>query len=214
MNHSHTLTLYHYWRSSSSWRVRLALTYKNIPCDYISVNLLKDEQKSKEHLKRNPTGHVPVLEIDGKFLGESTAILEWLDENFKNKPLLPKDPWDRALVRQLAQMINAGIQPVQNLKVMKLFSEDEKKRKEWSKHWIEEGFLAYETLASQTAGKFSFGDDFSMADCCLIPQVYNAQRFSVDLASFPTIQKINGNVSQTKAYKDSHPDIFFFAKIE
>ena len=202
------LTLYHYWRSSSSWRVRLALAHKNIPCDYISVDLLKDEQKSGTHLKRNPTGQVPALEVDGKFLGESIAIMEWLDENFKDKPLLSKDPWDHAQIRQLCQIINAGIQPVQNLKVMKYLTDDQAKRKEWSKHWIEQGFHAYEKFASQTAGKFSFGNTFSMADCCLIPQVYNAHRFDVDLTSFPTIQKINENVSQTKAYKDSHPDRF------
>lgn len=206
------LKLYHYWRSSSSWRVRWALAEKNITCEFVHVNLLKDEQKSQEHLKKNPIGFVPALEVinanQTKFLAESVAIIEWLEENYSDPKLLPEDSFDRAQTRQLVQIINAGTQPLQNLQTQKHFSEDTDKKKEWAQYWIKNGLAAYEKLASQTAGKFSFDDTITMADMFLLPQLYNAERFSVSLEAFPTIQKIQKNCVETEGYKASHPDRF------
>lgn len=206
--------LFHYWRSSSSWRVRWAFTIKKIPCEFVAIDLLKKEQTSPEHLRRNPAGTVPVLEIldnKGKITGtiaESTAIIEWAEENFSASPLLPADSLARTRVRQLAQIINSGIQPIQNLKVQQFHSEDKEKQKEWARHWIKKGLQAYETLVQETAGKFSYGDETTMADLFLIPQCYNAERYEVSLKDFPTIAKINANALATEACKAAHPDQF------
>lgn len=206
--------LYHYWRSSSSWRVRFAFTLKQIPCEYIPIDLLKKEQQTPEHLKRNPSGAVPVLEItDNKNnvvgrIAESTAIIEWAEENFPKPPLLPGDSLQRARIRQLAQIINSGIQPVQNLKVQQYYSQDKEKQKEWSGHWIKKGLQAYEAAVQETAGKFSVGNEITMADLFLVPQCYNAERYEVSLQEFPTIAKINANALATEACQKAHPDRF------
>lgn len=220
------LRLYHYWRSSASWRVRWALAIKGIrlqssregatrapitECELIPVNLLAGEQKSQAYLQKNPAGVVPTLEImrDGKksqFLSESLAIIEWGEENFPKPNLLPKDPWERGRVRQLAQLINAGIQPLQNLKVAAFYSEDEAKKKSWNQHWIKTGLSAYETLVKQTAGQFSVGDSITIADLCLIPQCYSARRFDVDIAAYPTIARIEQAALATEACQQSHND--------
>lgn len=206
--------LYHYWRSSSSWRVRWTFTLKNISCEQIPVDLLKGEQKSPEHLRRNPSGAVPLLEIvddktkTTKRIAESTAIIEWAEENFPNPRLLPGDSWQRARIRQLSQIINSGIQPVQNLKVQQYYSQEKEKQKEWARHWIKRGLEAYETLVQETAGMFSVGDTVTMADLFLIPQCYNAERYEVSLKEFPTIAKINANGLATPTCQSAHPDRF------
>lgn len=204
------LKLYHYWRSSSSWRVRWALCLKGLSCELIHIDLVKGEQQSKEFLKKNPLGLVPVLRIAGggspRFLGESTAIIEWLEETCPTTALLPKDPFDRAVVRQLAQMINAGTQPLQNFKTQKVFSQFSDKKEAWTRHWIQNGLTAYEALAAKTAGRYSFGDRITMADLFLVPQVYNAIRFGVALTAYPTIVGINENCLKTEACQASHPD--------
>jgi len=206
------LKLYHYWRSSSSWRVRWALALKGIEYSFVAVNLLEAEQKSKEHLQRNPSGFVPALEVvengNTQFLAESTAIIEWLDENFSEPKLLPGDSFQRAKNRQLVQIINAGTQPLQNLQTQKHLSDDKDVKLQWTRHWIENGLTSYENLVVETAGKFSMGDEVSMADLFLIPQVYNAIRFDVDLKNFPTILKINENALKTEGCQASHPDKF------
>lgn len=206
--------LYHYWRSSSSWRVRWAFAIKKISCEFLPVDLLKKEQTSPEHLQKNPAGTVPVLEIlDGKKrvaarIAESTAIIEWAEESFSEPKLLPSDPVKRAKIRQLSQIINSGIQPVQNLKVQQYYSEVKEKQKAWAQHWIRKGLQTYETLVKETAGKFSVGDEITMADLFLIPQCYNAERYEVSLKEFPTIAKINANALNTEACKAAHPDRF------
>lgn len=205
--------LYHYWRSSSSWRVRWALALKRVPCEFIPVNLLEGEQTSQPHRRRNPLGVVPVLEIlrgegPSQFLAESVAIVEWLEETFPKPKLIPGDSFKRARIRQLSQIVNAGIQPLQNLKTMVFYSEESEKRNAWSKHWIRNGFQAYEALVKETVGKFSVGDQITMADLFLIPQCYNAKRFSVPLEEFSTIASIYNNAVETKEYKETQPEAF------
>ncbi len=206
--------LYHYWRSSSSWRVRWAFVLKQVPCEHTPIDLLKKEQQSPEHLKRNPSGAVPVLEITdnkNKIIGriaESTAIIEWAEENFSEPKLLPGDSLRRARVRQLSQIINSGIQPIQNLKVQQFYSENKENQKEWSRHWIRKGLQVYEAIVKETAGKFSVGSEITMADLFLIPQCYNAERYEISLKEFPTIAKINANGLATESCKAAHPDRF------
>lgn len=211
------LSLYHYWRSSSSWRVRWALAIKGVNCSFHSVNLLNDETESPEHLKRNPHGYVPVLEIqnsatDIAYLSESVAILEWLEETFPKSPnvasLYPGPPLNRARIRQLCEVINAGTQPLQNLNVLHLHSNDPQEQKKWAQYWIRKGLHAYETLAAPWAGRFSVGNDLSAADLFLIPQLYNARRQEIAIEEFPLLAKIFAECAQTLPYQASEPDRF------
>jgi len=207
------LKLYHYWRSSSSWRVRWALALKNISCEFVAINLLSDEPESKEHLARNPLGYVPVLEVltensPYRFLGESVAILEWLEEASPNPSLFPKSLLEKARVRQLAEIINSGTQPLQNLNVTYLHSHDPEEQKKWNRHWIRNGLHAYETLVRETAGKFSVGDQLSLSDLFLIPQCYNAGRHEIPLSEFPIIERIHTAAIATESCKASAPERF------
>lgn len=213
------LRLYHYWRSTSSWRVRWAMAHKGVAAEFVPVNLLDGEAESAEHRARNPFGYVPVLEFVGekdparRYLTESLPIIEYLEEVSPKNPLLPRDPRERAHVRALAEAINAGTQPVQNLTVqIHLAPESDPdhaaKRKAWAAHWIANGFAAYEALARSRAGKFSFGDSLTLADLCLIPQCYNAARNDVSLDPYPTIARIYANATRTESYIASEPERF------
>jgi maleylacetoacetate isomerase len=207
------LRLYHYWRSSSSWRVRWALALKGIPCEYVPINLLSDEPESEAHLKRNPLGLVPVLELlDSKstlqYLTESTAILEWLEELYPKPALLPENPEWRARTRQLAQIINADTQPLQNPGVAQHYTNDAQEQKNWNRYWIHRGLKAYETVVGETQGVFSVGDSLTFADLCLIPQCYNAIRHDLALSEFPRIEKIYSKAMQTPSCLTSAPDKF------
>lgn len=204
--------LYHYWRSSCSWRVRMALALKGVSCEFVAVDLLTDAQSSPEHLARNPSGSVPCLELtesgSTRFLHQSVAIIEFLEETIPTPALLPQDPWQRAKVRELVQIIGADTQPVQNLRVMKHHSPDQTERAHWAKYWIEIGLTAYETACKSVAGTFSFGDTVTMADIFLVPQVYNAGRFGVDLANFPTLKRVHDTVTRQAFCQESAPDRF------
>lgn len=184
------LTLYHFWRSSASWRVRWALAIKGLPFESVPVDLLAGEQKSEEHRARNPIGHVPALGFeDGRILAESVAILEYLDDLVPEPALYPRDPWKRARVRQLVETINAGVQPLQNLVVLARVSSDREAQQAWAGFYIERGLLAYEQLlglvASEGAsGPFSMGAELSAADLFLVPQMNVARRFKVEVAPF------------------------------
>jgi maleylacetoacetate isomerase len=203
------MTLYHYWRSTCSWRVRFMLAHKKIEVKFKHVNLLDDETDRAEHRTRNPMGYVPVLEITpGKYLFESVAIGEWLEENHPAHPLFPEDSFARAEVRTLCELVNAGIQPLGNLTVTEHLSNDAEERKRWTQHWVKNGFQAYEKIVTKTAGEFAFGNTLTMADIFLVPQCYAAQRNEVDLSRFPLIQKINANILKTEAAQASHPDRF------
>lgn len=201
------LTLYHYWRSSSSWRVRWGLRIKGLQCRQVPVNLLADAHKSPDYLKANPAGLVPAIEINGKCFGESLAILEWLDEAFPEPPLLPRDPFQRMHVRQLAFQIACNTQPIQNLSVQRKHSSDKTEQEAWARHWIETGLETYEKLLTTgNPGKFSHGDTVTLADLCLVPQVYNARRFKVDVARWPLVEGIVNRCLELPECKAAHPD--------
>lgn len=186
------LELYHYWRSSCSWRVRWALYHKGLPFKSHTINLLNQEHKAPSFLKVNPAGAVPTLVVDGVPHAESLAILEWIEETYPQRPLLPISPDDRALVRRLAQTIAVGIFPIQNLKVQKYVGQFGMNQQAFALHWINEGFVTYEQLLNQSNchGTYSFGGSVTLADLCLIPQVFNAIRFGLDMKRFPLIQGI------------------------
>lgn len=201
----HNLTLYHYWRSSCSWRVRWALAVKKQSYEAVAVNLLKGEQQSPEYLAKNPLGFVPCLAVDGQPLGESLAILEWIEESYPTPALLPKDSLARARTRQLCNIIVAGTQPLQNLSVQKYYCPDETKRLEDGRHWIKRGLTSYEKLLETTSGKFSVGDEVTMADLCLIPQCYNALRYELSLDLFPRAKAIYERCRELPECKAAEP---------
>jgi maleylpyruvate isomerase len=206
------LKLYTYWRSSASHRVRIALGYKGLTYEPTFVNLLEGEQRRDEYKKTNPMGYLPCLEIDGVKFVESTAILELLDELYPDPPLFPKKPEDRARVRALMQIVNSGIQPLQNLVVLDQVGDDQTKRLAWLRHFIPRGLGAWEALASRFAeetgskGPFAFGETFSAADAVLIPQLYSARRFGVDLSPYPTILRVDEATKDLPFVKAAYPD--------
>jgi maleylacetoacetate isomerase len=205
------LVLYSYWRSSSAFRVRLALAAKGIPFRSVAVNLLAGAQRSSEHLARSPLGVVPCLVVDGEPFVESVAIIELLEELYPALPLLPRDPRDRARVRALVEVVNAATQPLHNLIVVNKVSPDPEARKEWSRHFIARGLAAFETLMEVNEkrgvkGRFAYGDTFGMADCFLLPQVYGARRFAVDLAPLPRVAAAAAAIAQTDAGRAAAPE--------
>lgn len=183
------MRLYHFWRSSASWRVRWALLHKGVAYESVTVDLGSDEQRGETHRMRNPIGHVPALEVGGRFLAESMAIVEWLDETYPERPLFPRDAWGRARVRQLCELVNAGIQPLQNPAVTERVSPDPEQRKAWTAHFNARGLGAYEGLLeafeAEGRGRFSWGDQLTAADLFLVPQLYGARRWGVDVGRFP-----------------------------
>jgi maleylacetoacetate isomerase len=199
------LTLYHYWRSSCSWRVRWALALKGLPYESVPVNLLQGEHEADPYLDVNPNGQVPTLKVGDRYLSESMAIIEWLEETYPYVALLPKDPWDRALVRELALMVVSGIQPVQNLKVGRFYYEDQKQREAWNKHFIEAGFVALEKKLEPHSGPYAFGENISLADIALVPQVYNALRVGVEMRRFTRIEAIYSHCIKTDECEKAAP---------
>jgi maleylacetoacetate isomerase/maleylpyruvate isomerase len=204
------LVLYHYWRSSSSWRVRFALQHKGLPYESKFVNLLKHEQLTDEHKQVSPMGVVPCLLVDGRPLTESMAICEYLEEMATDRPLLPRDPWLRARVRQVAEHVNAGIQPLQNLIVLGRISPDAEPRKEWVKFFNERGLHALEAMLEGfekegITGRYAVGDELTLADVFLVPQVFTALRFEVSLEPFPRAARIYQTCMQLEAAIASSP---------
>jgi maleylpyruvate isomerase len=202
--------LYSYWRSSSAWRVRIALAWKAIPFELQLVHLIKDggEQNTPAFRDVNPLGQVPVLELDdGRRLSQSMAILEYLEERHPAPPLLPADPWSRARARQLAEMVNAGIQPHQNLATLRhvkgaLGGDPDV----WVRHFVGRGLAALESTAGDTAGTFMVGDAPSFADLYLVPQLYSARRYQVDLAPYPTLVRVEAACAALPAFQLAHAD--------
>jgi maleylpyruvate isomerase len=208
-----TLRLYAYWRSSSAWRVRIGLGLKGRPYQVTSVDLAQGEQWGEAHRARNPTHQVPVLEVERPGqpplrLVQSMAILEWLDERFPAPPLLPADPEGRARVRAIAEHVNSGIQPMQNAVVLRLLREKIPGwDKEWARNAIAGGLGALEvTVREGRTGRFGHGDAPGLADCYLVPQLYNARRFGVELAPFPTLLEIEAACAPLPAFQAAHPD--------
>lgn len=200
-----SLTLYHYWRSTSSWRVRWALAHKNLAYTSVAVDLLKDEQHRRDFVALNPMGMVPVLVAGREPLGESMAILEWLEETFPEPPLLPRDPIARAKVRQVALTVVAGIQPLQNSALLKHYSTEEPRQHEWARHWITRGLTACESMLASEPGPFCFGDKLTIADLCLVPQVGNMSRFGGELTTFPRCRAIYEHCLTLESCRTSSP---------
>jgi maleylacetoacetate isomerase len=206
------LKLYSYFRSSASYRARIALHWKNLPFEYIPVHLLKNggEQRSVEYRHINPMGHVPALVHDGFMVAETMAILEYLDAVFPQNPLFPPVPQDRARVIQICEVINSGIQPLQNLKVQKWLEGPLGVPKAESdgfvRHWIEDGFANLERLLERTAGTHCMGGQITAADCFVIPQVFAARRFGIDVAQFPNIHYVNEAAIVLPAFVKAHPE--------
>ncbi|MBB3141426.1 maleylacetoacetate isomerase [Halomonas organivorans] len=206
-------TLYGYFRSSAAYRVRIALNLKGLAYDQAPVNLVKGEQRGEAHLARHPQGLVPVLETDdGLRLTQSLAICEYLEECHPTPALLPEHPADRARVRALAQLVACEIHPLDNLRVLKyLVGElgvDDAAKLAWYRHWVHEGFAALETQLSREAGsgEFCHGDTPTLADICLVPQVFNAERFECDLSAYPRIRRIAGNARALEAFRKAAPE--------
>lgn len=201
-------TLYSYWRSSCSWRVRIALAYKGIPYKYVAVPLLEGKQRTADYAQLNPSMMVPTLMIDGNVLTQSLSILEYLEETHPLPPLLPSSHVQRAKVREIMQIIGSDIQPVQNLKILNKVAEfagDDAKKALWAKQIIEAGFDALEAVLRSSAGKYCVGDQVTMADLCLVAQMYGARRFNVDIAKYPIITRIDGTLAEEDAFKKAHP---------
>ena len=202
--------LYDYYRSSAAYRVRIGLNLKGIDYESRPVNLLESEQKSGEYRALNPQGLVPMLEIDGHRLTQSLAILGYLDQRFPNQPLLPASADARARVLSMALAVACDIHPLNNLRVLKyLKSELGRSQDEidaWYAHWISEGLPALEAMARANAGAFMFSDAPTMADVCLVPQLYNARRYKVPLDDYPTLLRAEENANKMEAFAAAHPD--------
>jgi maleylacetoacetate isomerase len=187
---STTPTLYHYWRSSCSWRVRWALELKNIAYTSIAINLVKNEQNSPAFLKVNPLGVVPALVLNNQVYTESLAIVDLIDTFYSGYPIIPQTREERITALQIAQIIACDIQPLQNLSVMRRISADITIQKNWSHYWIQKGLETLETIVSKTAGTYCIGGRVSVADLFLIPQCYNAMRFNIRLENYPILNGI------------------------
>ncbi|MGN6310819.1 MAG: maleylacetoacetate isomerase [Xanthobacteraceae bacterium] len=204
------MQLHGYYRSTASWRVRIALNFKSVRVDHVAHHLRKGEQRAEKYLKLNPQGFVPALSLDdGTTLTQSLAIIEWLDETHPQPALLPADPLRRAQVRAFAQAIACDTHPVQNLKVLAQLRQlglAEDKVTGWAAWAISEGLAACETLIANETGPFCFGTEPSLADICLIPQLFNARRFGVDLSAYPRLLRAEAAAQAVPAFADAEPE--------
>lgn len=206
------LRLYSYYRSSAAYRVRIALQLKGLDWNYVPVNLLKGEQHSGGYRAVNPQALVPAIEVDGHALTQSLAIIEWLEERYPNPPLLPPEPLLRARVRALAYQVAMDIHPLNNLRVVNYLKEqmnlDESQKLQWYRHWIAEGFQAVEQSLRRAGcdGCFCLGETATLADICLVPQVYNALRFDCDLSSYPLIHSVWEHCSSLAPFQRAAPE--------
>jgi len=202
--------LYSYWRSGCSWRARIAFEHKKVPFEYHAINLLKGEQKGEEYQKKNAARKVPLLDLGaGRSISQSMAIIDYLEQMHPEPALLPKDPYLRAKALSLAETINADTQPLQNLAVINKVEAlaGKEAKMQWAKNVIQAGLEAYESeVASGLAGTYSVGDEVTIADLCLIPQLGTARRFGVDVSAFPTLLRIEGNLTKLPAFIAAHPD--------
>jgi len=205
------MQLYNYFRSSASWRVRIGLALKGLDYGYEPIHLAKNEQFAGAFATQQVSHLVPALVLDdGTWLSQSMAILEYLDETHPEPPLLPRDAVGRAQVRALAQDIACDIHPLNNLRVLRHLkngmghSQDEVDA--WYHHWIATGLAIVEQRLAKTAGTFSFGDTPGLADCLLVPQVYNAQRFEYPLQAYPNVLRVNAACLALPAFASTHPE--------
>jgi maleylpyruvate isomerase len=202
--------LHGYWRSSAAYRVRIALNLKGVAYRQVSLDLRIGAQGQPAYRAIAPIGLVPALEIDGHSLTQSLAILEWLEEEHPTPALLPASRLARAHVREMAAIVACDVHPLNNLRVLKALKWDlgasENAVQTWIAHWIGEGFAALEAMALSHGGEFCFGDTPTLADCCLIPQIYNARRYGVDLAPYPNLQAIDARCAAIDAFARAAPE--------
>jgi maleylacetoacetate isomerase len=209
-------TLYSYFRSSASYRVRIAMGLKGLDYDYVPVHLLEDggQQYGEAYKALNPMSELPCLVVESEgqaavALAQSVAILEYLEETHPVPPLLPSDPVARARVRQLVEVVNSSIQPIQNLKVMRRltarFGTERDQNIAWARYWIDRGFEGLEVLLGRVAGRYAFGDQPTLADVVLVPQVYNARRFGVDMTRFPVIDRVASSAEALEGFQAAGP---------
>ena len=205
------MKLYNYFRSSASYRVRIALELKGIAYDYVAVHIARGDHKTGDFAAMSPDSLVPLLELDGgERIGQSMAIIEYLDDTYPDPALLPKDALGRARVRALSQTIACEIHPLNNLRVLKYLVRDLKLEDEakntWYRHWVAEGLAAFEKqLAQGPSGRFCHGDTPTLADCCLAPQIFNAQRFNADLSDYPKTMAVYDACMKLEAFHRAQP---------
>ena len=206
------MKLYGYWRSSASYRVRIALNLKGLAYEYEPVHLVKDggQQHSEAYRKLNPARLVPTF-LDGDVrLNQSLAIIEYLEECYPKKPLLPSAPADKARVRALAYDLACELQPVTNLRVLQYLTGElncsDEQRSAWIANWVERSFTAFEQRLTDYAGDYGYGNSVTLADICLIPQVYNAQRFNLDLTAYPTLMAVHERLQALDAVQQARPE--------
>ena len=203
------IVLYDYWRSSASYRVRIALALKGVAYDRIDVNLLDGSQRSEANRARNQQGFVPTLEVDGRPLVQSLAIIDWLDPNFPDPPMVSKDPFVRSAQLARALVIAADIHPLDNLRVLRRlkdqFGAEQLAIDDWYCHWIVEGLIALEAMAGED-GPFLGGATPDISDVCLVPQLYNARRFDLDPAGWPKLVRAEAAMLALPAVQAAHPD--------
>jgi maleylacetoacetate isomerase/maleylpyruvate isomerase len=206
------MKLYDYFRSSAAFRVRIALNLKGLQYDYVTKALLKNEHRAADYLALNPQGLIPTLEVDGTVISQSLAIVEYLDEVQPQPHLLPADPLARAQVRSMALAIACDIHPLNNLRVLNYLRRDLGQNdagvNTWYRHWVAEGFRGLELQAAKhsAAGRYCFGDSLSLADVCLVPQMYNARRFKCDLTPFPKLTAISTHLETLPAFDAARPE--------
>jgi maleylpyruvate isomerase len=203
------LTVHDYWRSGASYRLRIALNLKRVAYNQVSHDLRTGEQRAADYLAIAPHGMVPALDVDGKILIQSPAIMEWLEETFPAPPLLPAGSYDRAIVRAMAALIGCDIHPLNNLRVLMAIEQDfgasAEARFQWIARWIIDGFTALETLLNQHGGTYAFGDTPTLADCYIVPQAYSAERFNVNLDGFPALRRVVIAAQALPEFKHAHP---------
>lgn len=208
------LTLYSYFRSSAAYRVRIVLGLKDLDYQQVAIHLVRDggEQHAASYLAINPQGLVPSLRHDEAVLTQSTAICEYIDEVWPEPALLPRAPLQRAYVRSLMAAIACDIHPINNLRVLAYLTDrigvSEEQKHAWYRHWVTEGFAAIERLIESHgyAGRYCCGDTVGLADACLVPQIYNARRFNIDLTDFPRLAAIDHACEELPAFQTAHPD--------
>lgn len=205
-----SLTLHGYWRSGAAWRVRIALALKGLAYEQVPHDLRTGAQGHADYRALNPQGLVPALDIGGAVLMQSLAMIEWLEETFPTPALLPDDALGRARVRAMAQVIACDIHPLNNLRVLQSLRADLDADKAavaaWIARWIGAGFAALEGLIGQHGGDFAHGDAPGLVECCLVPQVYSARRFGVDLTAYPRIVGIDARCAALPAFRQAAPE--------